>query len=356
MADIWFSPSVTISGTSTPQNIFASIVDAAAPFQTLMGTVTVFKMYEVMSAVYPGDLPAFFSYLSEKGVLLGVEALGLVATEGNPGYAVEGFSEHSTDLAELFNVIKDAGGDVKFVAWDEPFWFGYYSTSFYTQAEIVAQLANSRTIIRGIFPDIIIGDIEPVTTDLAEVTALQSFFTAYAAETGEQFAFFEADLEHWESGWQTVLASLITACHANSIQIGVIVNGDYDDITTSNAEWVEKAIALIDGLLADSSLTPDHYIVQSWQQYPSPAMDPTDDTTLAYVLAHAESVAGGSPTTITVNATLGALTSTINLTTPDIPCTLTVDGTLGALTSTISINSGTPLSSPSDNGALMLLL
>lgn len=279
---VWFTPYDGYGTTGISTNYFTNIEGGNTAFQTMMSNgIGVFKLYEVLATLSPSAQATFFSYLTSKGIKLGVEGFCLVATSGQPGFGVEGFSENATDLFNLLTIIKNAGGEVAYIAWDEPWWFGYYSTGYYSLQNIASQAANAAQTVYSLFPNCLIGDIEPITSDTSETAALQTWLTTYANTAGKQFDFFQQDIAAWESGWQTVSGAVTAMCRSNGVLSGTIVNGYYND--TSNTQWVGHAIATADDLWTTTGLRPDFMIVQSWQQYPSTVMDPTDDNTLAYV-------------------------------------------------------------------------
>jgi hypothetical protein len=99
-------------------------MSGGAEFQSMMKGVSVFKLYEVMLTLPDATLKAFFSYLNSHNIKLAIEGMPLVATKGQPGYGVESFSENPSDLATLLTKMKADGGNLSYVAWDEPWYYG----------------------------------------------------------------------------------------------------------------------------------------------------------------------------------------------------------------------------------------
>ena len=114
--------------------------------------------------------------------------------------------------------MKRLGGSLAYVAMDEPLWFGRYATKKgacqWEIGKIASVVAGEVAQLRMVFPDVKIGDIEPIgdlapswTEDIAEWT------NAYRTATGSSLAFLHADIQ-WETNWQP--AMLATARFARS--------------------------------------------------------------------------------------------------------------------------------------------
>ena len=272
---IWYAPAATVQ-------YFQNILDNPQMFSTIAGGIAVFKMYGQMASWPDATLQAFFAYLSQNNIKLGIETGALVAGPGQPGYGIEGFLTPG-GLNSILTRIKMLGGTVSYVAWDEPLYYGNITTGIYTVAQLAAQAAVAAGEVAAVFPDAQIGDIEPVGNGGTDATGLQAWFTAYAQATGTPLKFFQADLAPWTPTWQAQLASTITTVHANKMSMGVVIDG-IGAADNDNA-WATQAVANAQLILSDPVLRPDYLIVQSWQTDPSEAGDPGVPGTLASVAA-----------------------------------------------------------------------
>jgi hypothetical protein len=272
---VWYAPAYS-------SQYFQSILNNPQLFQTVAGDIKVFKMYAYTSTWTNATFQALLAYATTNGIKLGVEAPPLVANQGQPGYGTESFATPGALIA-FVSMVKQLGGALSYIEWDEPLYYGSVSTGIYTVSQLATQVAQSVIAIRAIFPDIQIGDIEPVNAALINAASLQAWFTAYAQATGTQFQSFQADVQYWGPGWQTALASAITMAHANNILVGALIDGL--GLATTNAAWATQAVARAQQILSTPALRPDYLVVESWQTLPSDGADPTVAGTLASVVA-----------------------------------------------------------------------
>jgi hypothetical protein len=289
---VWYAPAFFYN--SATDNVLSDVVSGNASFQEMMDGVATFKMYEV-TATYDDDiLTPFFAYLNDKGIALAVEALALVATEGQPGYGQPGFSEGVDDLLNLLTRIKNNGGKVVRVACDEPYYHGY-TTGYLTLAATAAQVAHFTTVVKSVFPAADVIDIEPVGIggDLSPAN-LQTWWNDYAAAAGAQFSGFQLDIQYNDAGWQADVAAVAANARAAGMDVGGIIVGLYN--ATTDLQYNRQALELADDLLGTPDLRPDYLLVQSYSSaFPATASDPTAGTTLAYVAKRAQQLVGPNP-------------------------------------------------------------
>jgi hypothetical protein len=273
---LWFSPNAS-------STLLSSIINGGGAFQTTMNGVTVFKMYEAMLTLPDATLKPFFSYLSAHHIALAIEGLGLVAGSGQPGYGTEGFAASSGDLSMLLTKLKADGGNLSYIAWDQPYTAGVLQTGL-SLSTVASEVASAASQAKAVFPNAKIGDIEPVGSSSSQTAQLQSWFNAYAS--GSQFDFFQEDISGWYFGWQNTVASVTAMARANSMSVSDIVEGN--GVAATNLAWSTQAASMAQQIMSDPRLRPDLLVVQSWQTNPSPTMDPTQAGTLASVAQDVE--------------------------------------------------------------------
>ena len=233
---------------------------------------------------------AVVSDLNRRGIAIGIE-VGVINVAGNPVPAcggagrVEGYG--TVNSARIVSEkIKRAGGQLRYVAMDEPFYHGHYYTFNPAKVlvghgchsptrEIAALVAPVVNTYISEFPDVIIGDIEP--TGYIErypnwQNELNDWVNDYRAAVGRPLAFMHLD----------VALNRIQDCVAfysytqelirrGSIgRVGIIYNGTRAD--SSDAAWVRDAQNLILAVERDRRLNPDDVIFQSWNSNPTHAM------------------------------------------------------------------------------------
>jgi hypothetical protein len=165
------------------------------------------------------------------------------------------------------------GGELRYAAMDEPLWFGHHYTgagscqdSIQAVAEQVAQTAKA---LRAVFPEIQIGDIEPVAVRGAPADwndEILAFAEAYHAATGTALAFFHADID-WHCDWRFALADLRPPLRQAGMRFGVIYDGDPQDDT--DIAWTRHAEERFEAVEADDALRPDDAILQTWMLHPT---------------------------------------------------------------------------------------
>jgi len=278
-APVWFAPGPPSS------TILSSVMNGGSAFQSMMNDVSVFKMYEIMLALPDATLTSFFSYLNSKHIGLAIEAEPLVATQGQPGYGLESYSESASDLKTLLTKIKTDGGNLSYVAWDDP-WAAGYESGILSFSQTVSEVAAATNTVHKLFPQAIVGDMEPVGRSSTETQALQTWFTAYAQAEGSPFSFFQGDIGGWNPGWESMLAADTKMAHANGMSVGAIIDGAWN--SPSATAWAAQAVSMAQQIMSDPSTRADYLVVQSWQTTPSETMDPTIPGTLASVALDVE--------------------------------------------------------------------
>jgi hypothetical protein len=279
--DIWFAPNPSTA-------ILGAMMSAPSAFQALMRHVSVIKINSVFGfPQFASDatLEAFFHYLAGFNIRLAVDAEALTTAPGGPGFGVEGFGAVG-DLATIFGRFKALGGTVSYVSYDEPWYFGNVVTGL-SLATIASMAANSTAIIKGIFPNCVIGEMEPVAGPnefTGEVAQIEAWWAAYKSAAGQPFGFFHCDNEYGESDWTQTYAPIVTIAKNAGVPVGAVING-IADTSNTDAGWCTAAKAAASAILSNPVI-PNTFIVQSWNPNPSEVMDPTVPNTLAGILAN----------------------------------------------------------------------
>jgi hypothetical protein len=175
---------------------------------------------------------------------------------------------------------------------DEPVWMGHVAKGVThpeirgavrcedSVAALVDQIAPKVAILREIFPNVQIGDIDPVTgQNLAEIDDLTRFADLFRKTTNVPLAFVHADIA-WESNWRQVLEELAERVHRRGIRLGVICIGDGKELR--NEAWINQAVQRCRAIVADPKIKADALIVQSWYQAPTKMLPETDPGALTY--------------------------------------------------------------------------
>jgi hypothetical protein len=276
-AQIWFAP---MDWFVRPWVGYGGSTDYMTLFQlqsadSALSKVAVFKVYvPFVQWAKDDDLRRVFAELKRRHIALAMET-GMLTAGERCGHGVEGFG--GDDAAKVAARIAQLGGDLAYLAMDEP--IAGANVCHADLADAARDTAGNLAAVKAVFPRIRTGDIESVgPSPDAAVMWIEAFRTA----TGEPLAFFHADVL-WQAPWQTPLEKLAVAIHERKIPLGVIYNGNNDDI--SDEAWVAHAEAHYRAVEADSGIAPDQAVFQSWVSYPSRLLPDTDPGAFTYLLS-----------------------------------------------------------------------
>jgi len=280
---IWFAPQPAVVGGSLD---YMSLFTDTAPWAKAASHVQVFKLYgwkSVGGLTSDVELEQMISDLNRRGIAIALETGPLTRTAAC-GTGVEGFGGPEEGVGFVLR-IRAAGGVVRFVALDEPFFFGsLYSgpnACHWSEEEVARQVATYVQAIKTVFPDVVVGDIEPLPAGV-HVDDLEKWVTIYRSVTGSYLPFFHLDLDFSQPDWPDAAKELETFARQRGIEFGIIYTGDHSDL--SDGEWVAHAEERMVTYEAKTGGRPDHVIFQSWQDHPDHCLPETDPTTFTYLI------------------------------------------------------------------------
>jgi hypothetical protein len=247
-----------------------------APWTRATSRVAVFKIYpQWIAGATDADLRRQFADLQRRGIALALEA-GVLTRVGDLGLGVEGFG--GDGLLPMVQRIQRDGGTLRYVAMDEPLFFGTVSTRSHaprwTPQQAVDNAAVNIRAVRAEFPGVQFGDIEPVGASPLpdELRNYRDGWRAFAA-AGLPLAFFDADLAWQKPDVMTHLTAVRQAAREQGLPFGLIVNGNPHDPT--DAAWLESARQHLAQAVAAIG-PPDALIFQSWHARPDKLLPETD--------------------------------------------------------------------------------
>ena len=260
-----------------------------ADWTTASSRIQVFKMYtQMLSPNFPGSFPdatleQIFAYLNSHNIALAVEFPPLTPTAAC-GMGVEGFAgEMALPVATR---IQQLGGNLQYIAFDEPFYHGGVlypgaNACRWTPQQIAANALQSVNQIRTVFPNVIVGDIEPVPGGAGWLSQYTAGIDAWRAVAGVPFAFFHFDV-NWGISWAPSVASLRQALQQRGIPFGMIYNGWVTDL--SDAQWIRDAENHYVEWETQGGAIPTQVVFQSWYPYPHHVLPESDPTALTYLI------------------------------------------------------------------------
>jgi hypothetical protein len=254
----------------------------SAPWTKAASRVNVFKIYpQWIDGASDADLRVQFADLKRRHIALALEFGVLSPTDG---WISEGYGGQNQHLLLAVRRIQKDGGRLSYIAMDEPIWFGtIYRTGSFTPLTIEAMVEDAAVNIKAMwkeFPDVQVGDIEPLTSasalgysDPALIARYRQGIGTFRAVLGRPLVFFDADLDWHAKEFPARLAAENKMVRALNVPYGVIYNSDERD--DDNASWLQSArrhMAASEAAIG----TPQIVIFQSWNSYPRKLLPETD--------------------------------------------------------------------------------
>lgn len=287
---LWFAP-VDWFARDPPRgpNGFIKYSDYMALFAAnpppVMSRVNVFKIFaQTLAWTSDDDLRRIIDGLRREHIALALET-GVLTDSEQCGRGVEGYGGKT--VPRLVQRIAALGGELAYLAMDEPAWFGHVFGGAHACRAAMTDIARDAAIniaaVRKIFPHLQVGDIEPVGPSPQDslISGYADWADAYRQATGAPLAFFHADVQ-WEKAWLGPVEDAAKTMHERGIAFGIIYNGTPrapDDKT-----WIGEAEAHYSEWEADGRAAPDQIVFQSWVRHPSHLLPDTDPGAFTYLI------------------------------------------------------------------------
>jgi hypothetical protein len=299
---IWFAPLDPMARqTNVKLGIIPSNAAGRSDFMNLFSPevqwtqaaahVSVFKLYtDAVLKLSDTDLHTVLSFLKQHNIDIAIE-FGPLTVSGDcgvkEGLLIEGFSGWAAQ--QIVDKFHAHGATLKYVAMDEPFYFGNIypgpGACHWSARQIAENAATSLNILKNAFPGLIVGDIEvvPVNNQLASdwVERYAAWMDAFQAVTGSKLAFFHADVITTIPTWMSDLTYLRTETSKRGISFGIIYNGLPAD--SSDTQWLTHAQQLFTAFELSRG-QPDQAIFQSWLAYPITSLPDTTPYTFTWLI------------------------------------------------------------------------
>jgi len=282
---VWFSPSFSFGdhvGSADNLDLFKD----SSPWFQAKARVSVFKFaVHTLNQMPDEDLANMLGFLKRNHIAMAVE-YGMLTPTIDCGKGVEGFKPEKM-ASHLSERIRKFGGEIRYIAMDEPLFFGHFfngkNACHWTIDAIAHNVAENIRQFREIFPNVEIGDIEPVNNikDSDWLEQVRYWISAYQKEAGTPLAFFHDDMI-WREPVVARTRMLISLLDANGIKFGVILNSRGD--VQSDQDWLNSATKNIHEYRAGSLREPDQIIVQSWKPYPTHVLPESSPLTLSHMV------------------------------------------------------------------------
>ncbi len=285
---VWFAPLPPLPQYAGRPFIgsedFMQLFHQGSDWPTASQHVNVFKLYGewVGGIAKDSELRQVVADLKRRNIKIAVEMGPLTSTK-DCGMDLEGFSGVADGLY-ILNRIKAAGGEISYIALDEPYYFGSLYTGKnacnWSIEKIAKQVDHFIRQMKTVFPNVIVGDIEPLPSQVS-VQDYKDWIEGYRKTTGYNLSFLHMDLDFYTPKWPEMAKEIETFLHERGIDYGIIYFGDWNDNT--DKEWLEHAEDRMAKYESEVNGQPDHPIFQSWNDHPDfclPEKSPTSFTHL----------------------------------------------------------------------------
>jgi hypothetical protein len=245
------------------------LFEPEAAWQSAADHIQVFKLYGEWVSNHPADaqLKKVIADLSRRGLAIAIETGPLNPEEGC-GNGIEGFATIESGL-QMARAIKAAGGTLHFIALDEPYYYGHFydgpNACHWNAEKIAGDVDKFIKAVRNIFPDVVVGDTEPLAGP-AGAKEYQDWLDTFYKANGYHLAFIHMDIDWSRPKWTEEVKAIQEHGNKIGVPMGVIYNGNAFDKTdeaflSATGERVKK-LELV------TSVQPDHVIFQSWNDKP----------------------------------------------------------------------------------------
>lgn len=276
----WFAPlPPQPGGPYDGSDDYMELFKPGAPWDQAASYLQVFKLYGGWVARDSSDaqLKAAMNAIRQHGLGLAVE-VGPLNSTNDCGLYIEGFA--GEEGVRTVKRVKNLGGVLNFIAFDEPYYYGHFydgDKACNWPAEKIAQDIDAFIQqVRAVFPDVIIGDIEPVTGP-ADARAYNHWLDTFRAVNGYDLAFLHLDIEWSDIRWPSKVKAVEEHGKSIGVPIGIIYNGNYQDET--DEAWFSITGERIKRYEIETGGDLDHIIFQSWHDKPDRALPDTDSNT-----------------------------------------------------------------------------
>lgn len=258
---------------------FWQLFEDDAAWSDALEHIDAFAMHAWMFRYSTTDeqLRGLFDWLDRRELPFGLEVEPL--TWPGPDVCDHGESFEGPYDLEQIQRIKDQGGRIDFLSFDEP-----YSHAYKWDKGRPCRYSLERTVdeafafveeVRKLFPAVQVGSIEPMWTDpLIGADDMALWLDTWEARTGEPFAFLNMDIDWRREDWPAVVAEVQTVAEERGVPLGMLYLGS--QFSRDNDEWLRQLATHTARLETEQGVSPDLVGFYSWHDVPDRLL-PDDD-------------------------------------------------------------------------------
>ncbi|MGH2607364.1 MAG: hypothetical protein ACRDG5_12300 [Anaerolineales bacterium] len=250
----WFAPLPPMpTGAGRPftgSDDFMALFEPDAPWAEAAARIQVFKLYGEWVAYHASDaqLRQAVEDIRRRGLALAVEA-GPLDPPPECGQGIEGFA--GTDEGRLIaRRILGAGGRIDLIALDEPYFFAHFydgpNACRWDAEHVAGEVGEFIDVMRESFPELQVGDTEPLALVSSQGQALASGAPGYTAwlqtfrqVNGYDLAFLHMDIDWSRPTWPREVKTIEEFGRAFGVPVGLIYTGNFQD--ADDEAWLSIA-------------------------------------------------------------------------------------------------------------------
>ncbi|MFH1183706.1 MAG: discoidin domain-containing protein [Chloroflexota bacterium] len=279
----WFAPLPveSLPGGTDGATDFLELFSPDAAWHEAAAQVQVFKLYGgwAVRGGTTSEVQQAVQGIRQRGLALAVELGPLNPTE-DCGLYVEGFA--GDEGIETLERIKRNGGEVNLIALDEPYFWAHFFTGEHACQWPADKIARDVDAFirraRAVFPNVIVGDIEPVTGP-ANAQAYKDWLDLFRQVTGYDLAFLHLDIDWADTTWPQTAKAIEDYGRTRNIPVGIIYTGNFQDATSE--AWLSIAGERVKRYELESGGQPAHVVFQSWNDKPDRVLPESDPFTFS---------------------------------------------------------------------------
>jgi len=309
-SEIWIAPQSLMPPPLSQDPDFMEMFTPDAPWKFAASHTQVFKLYgSYLGHTSQEQVNVVVADLNRRHIDIGLEigAMNVGPANTNPPCGglgiIEGYGTPA-QAKRVSEMIKAAGGTIKYLVMDEPLYYGHFSSKPHAChspiSVVVDQIVPTLNTYLQEFPDVVIGEVEP--TRFPAYTNWQADFLAWAkgfnAAMGRPLAFVQLDIPWADDGGHVPGADRVSKEPGDALEFheyllelkrqrligktGIIHDGTPKDST--DAAWVQDAREHVMLMEEKYKLRPDQDIFKSWMPHPTHALPETQPDTLTSLI------------------------------------------------------------------------